>query len=46
MSRMSGFNSKFGGGGARCQGIHSFLHTLIEYNDIYPDSEATLALCG
>ena len=32
MSRMSEFNSKFGGGGARqlrCQGIHSFLHTLI-----------------
>ena len=33
ISRMSGFNSKFGGGARqlRCQGIHrtSFLHTLI-----------------
>jgi len=31
MSRMSEFNSKFGGGARqlRCQGIHSFLHTLI-----------------
>ncbi len=28
ISRMSEFNSKFGGQ-LRCQGIHSFLHTLI-----------------
>jgi len=26
---MSRFISKGGGGGARCQGFHSFLHTLI-----------------
>ncbi len=28
---MSEFNSKFGGGRARCQGFDTFLHTLIRH---------------